>query len=197
VLRLNPETLAAVGAAILAAVALYFNIKSTRAAVRAAQASEEQSVVQRQLRVDASQPYLWADIRLDDGSQSLLNFVIGNSGPTVATGVRVTVEPPLPAIDELRSRAESAQARLADGIQSLTPGRVLTWPLGQGFRLLNEEGHQAYTVTVSAIGPFGPVPPLSYVIDMSDWRGLLHRPAGSLYQLTEAVKDLTKKIDGR
>jgi hypothetical protein len=71
------------------------------------------------------------------------------------------------------------------------------WPLGQGFNLLKDEGPQAYTFTITADGPFGPVPPLTYVVDMSDWRGMLDRPAGSLHQLTVAVKDLTKKISNQ
>jgi len=59
---------------------------------------------------------------------------------------------------------------------------------------VKDEGPQAYTFTIAADGPFGPVPPLSYVVDMSDWRGMLDRPAGSIHELTKAVRDLTKTI---
>jgi hypothetical protein len=185
----------AIAAALSALVALYFNWRSTRAAIRAARAAEEQTKIQRQLRIDAAQPYVWVDVRPDDATGTVLNLVVGNSGPTVAQNVRVTVYPPLPTVGQLKERAETAQARLANGIQSLPPGRSLMWPLGQGFNLLTDDGPQAYTFTVTADGPFGAVPQLSYIVDMSDWRGTLDRPAGSLHQLTTAVKDLTKRID--
>jgi type II secretory pathway pseudopilin PulG len=191
----NAETWIAVIAALIAGAALYFNARSTRAALRAARAAEEQTKVQQQLRVDAAQPYVWVDVRPDETSGTLLNLVVGNSGPTVATNIRMEVDPPLPSIDQLKVRAEAAQARLAEGIHSLAPGRSLTWPLGQGFNLLEDEGPQAYTFTVTADGAFGPVPPMTYVVDMSDWRGMLHRPAGSLHELTREVRELTKAIN--
>ena len=194
---MNAETWVAGAAALIAGTALYFNWMSTRAATRAAAAAEVQTKIQQQLRVDAAQPYVWVDVRPDDTAATLLNLVVGNSGPTVATNVRINVDPPLPAIDQLKERAEVAQARLAGGIQSLAPNRLLTWPLGQGFNLLNREDPQAYAFTVTADGPFGPVPPLTYVVDMSNWQGILHRPAGSLHQLTAAVNDLTKKINNQ
>jgi hypothetical protein len=123
----------------------------------------------------------------------LLNLVIGNSGPTIATNVRIRVDPPLPTIDQLKERAEAAQARLAEGISSLPPGRILSWPLGQGFNLLAGSDPQAHKFTVSADGPFGPVPPLIYIIDLSDLRGTLDRPS-ALHQLTMAVQDLARKL---
>jgi hypothetical protein len=189
-------TWVAIAAAIIAAVALYFNGLSTRAADRAARAAEEQTKIQKQLRIDAAQPYVWVDVRPDEATGTLLNLVIGNSGPTVATSVRVNIDPPLPVIGQLKERAETAQARLADGITSLAPGRILTWPLGQGFNLLKDSGPHAHTFTVTADGPFGPVPPLTYIVDVADWRGVLHRPSGSLHQLTKAVEDLAGKING-
>jgi hypothetical protein len=190
----NAETWVAIAAALIAAAALYFNWQSTRAASRAAHAAEQQTEIQQQLRIDAAQPYVWVDVRPDDATGTLFNLVVGNSGPTLATNVRVTVDRPLPAIEQSKERVEAAQARLAEGIQSLAPGRSITWMLGQGFNLLKDEGPQAYRFTITADGPFGPVPTLTHVVDMSDWRGALDRPAGNLHQLTQAVKDLSKKI---
>jgi hypothetical protein len=34
----------------------------------------------------------------------------------------------------------------------------------------------------------------AYVVDLADWRGVVDRPAGSLHEVTLAVKDLTKQI---
>jgi len=105
---MNAEAWIAVGAALIAGVALYFNGRSTRAATRAARAAEEQTKIQQQLRVDAALPYVWVDVRPDDATGTLLNLVVGNSGPTVATNIRVRVDPPLPSIDQLKGRAEAA-----------------------------------------------------------------------------------------
>jgi hypothetical protein len=161
---------------------------------RAANAAEEQTKIQRQLRIDAAQPYVWADIRPDDSQGVLLNVVVGNSGPTVAEKVRVKVDPPLPAIDQLQERVKIARTILADGIESLPPGRVLSWPLGQGFNLINDKIPQSYNFTVTANGPFGAVPALTYIVDMGNWRESLNRPAGNLHQLTLAVKEVANAI---
>jgi hypothetical protein len=202
---------ATTAAAVIALIALFFTAMSaisarsgartakeqTKIQQQAARTAEEQTEIQRQLRVEAAQPYVWADLRPDESVGVILNLVVGNSGPTVAQNVRIKVDPPLPAIDQLAERADTAQATLARGMQSLAPGRSLAWPLGQGFNLLNGEYPQAYTFTVSADGPFGPVPELTYVVDMSDWRGITDRPAGSLHLLTEAVKDLPNQVGSR
>lgn len=175
---MNAQTWVAIAAAVIAVIALYFNAQYTRVADRAARSAEAQTKIQQQLRIDAAQPYVWVDMRPDDVTGRLLNLVIGNSGPTVATNVGVQIEPALPAIDELRERAQAAQARLADGIRSLAPGRTIAWPLGQGFNLLNTGGPQVHTFTVTADGPFGAVPSQTYIIDLADLRGSLDRPAG-------------------
>jgi hypothetical protein len=192
-LSIGAGTWVAIAAALIAVVAVYFNAQSSRAAVRAARAAEVQTKIQEQLRIDAAQPYVWVDVRPDDVTGRLLNLVIGNSGPTTATNVRIRVDPPLPAIDQLQERAEAAQARLAEGISSLPPGRILSWPLGQGFNLIKHTGPQAHTFTVSADGPFEPVEPLTYTIDLADLRGTLDRPS-ALHQLTQAVEDLASKL---
>jgi hypothetical protein len=195
----KPETwaaiaaVAAVVAALSAGAVLYLNWLSPRAAVRAARAAEQQTEIQRQLRVDAAQPYVWVDIRPDESQGMMLNLVVGNSGTTVAEKVRVKVNPHLPSTGDLRERAEAARKLLADGIESLPPGRTLMWPLGAAFKVVNESGQHAYKFTVTANGPFGPVPALTYIVDMTDWWGSLDQPGGSLHQLTLAVEKLTKR----
>lgn len=194
---MNAGTWVAIAAAVIAAVAVVFNglytraaRHATRAAERAASAAEEQTKIQQQLRIDAAQPYVWADVRPDETTGTLLNLVIGNSGPTIATVVRVRIDPPLPAIDQLKERVEAAQAWIADGIRSIAPGRTYVWPLGQGFNLLKGNGPQAHTFTIDANGPFGPLPTTTHIVDLADMWGTLDRPSG-LYQLTKAVENLT------
>ena len=47
---------------------------------------------------------------------------------------------------------------------------------------------------MNADGPFGPVPALSYVVDLSQWRQTADLPSGNLHMLTKSVDKLTKEI---
>jgi hypothetical protein len=195
----NSEDWAALGAVIAgvaALIALYFAWRSARASLRSAHAAEEQIEIQRQLRIDAAQPYVWVDIRADHAQGTRL--VIGNSGPTVAEKVRVKVDPALPASDHYREGVKLAQAILTEGIESLPPGRTLVWGLGHsGDLMYNDKVPQSYKFTVMANGPFGQVPALTYIVDMGNWRETQDQPAGSLFQLTKAVEKLTRDISPR
>lgn len=193
--------IAAAVAALAAVILLYYSRKSARdahratdAAERSAKAAEQQTEIQRQIHQDAAQPYVWVDVRPDEVTSVILNLVMGNSGPTVATNIRVTIDPPLPAIEQLQDRAQTAQDLLARGIKSLPPGRILVWPLGQGFNILNGDGPQVHTFTIEADGPFGPIPAQTYPLDLNDWRGAMHRPAGSLHQVATAIANLSGQI---
>jgi hypothetical protein len=185
----NSGDYAAVGAVIAAAaavVALYFT-------AIAAKAARDQTKVQQKLREDAAQPYVWADVRTEDEHGVVMMLVVGNSGPTVATDVKVRIDPPLPNIEQLQG-ASAAQERLARGFKSLPPGRTLGWWLGQGWNVIAKEGPQVHRITITAQGPFGPIPELSYDIDLAEFREQEMTPQGSLNGLTNAVKELTKKI---
>jgi hypothetical protein len=50
---------------------------------------------------------------------------------------------------------------------------------------------------VTANGPFGQVPALTYTVDMGNWPETQDQPAGSLFQLTKAVEKVTKNISER
>lgn len=169
----------AVGAVIVALVALWVSVRSTRAAERAAQAAEDQTRIQQQLRQDAAQPYVWADVRQSDEDGIMLMLVVGNSGPTIARNVKVKIDPQFRVHAQLQE-AVRAQQRLADGIRSLPPGRMMRWDLGPGFDLV-PEGEDLPTITITATGPFGPVPELKYVLDMSEYHGQPARATGSLH----------------
>jgi hypothetical protein len=203
-----PSLAVSIVAAAIALSAVIYSVKSTHAAQdsagsgkrsaaaaeRAAAAAEQQTEIQLQLRKAAAQPYVWVDVRPDDVTGVLLNLVVGNSGPTIAQHIRAKIDPPLEAIDQLKDRAETAQDLLARGISSLPPGRTLVWPLGQGFNILDGGHPQKHTITVTADGPFGPVPPLTYVLDLMDYKGHMHRPVGSLHLLTQVVENIDDKL---
>jgi hypothetical protein len=175
--------------------------RSADAAERSAGIAEQQTELQTQqtelqvqVRKDSAQPYVWVDVRPDDVTDVLLNLVVGNSGPTIAQNITATIDPPLVAIDQLKDRTETAQDLLARGISSLPPGRTLVWPLGQGFNILAGDSPKRHTITVTAEGPFGPVPPLTYVLDLTDYIGHMHRPSGSIHLLTQAVEGMGDKL---
>jgi hypothetical protein len=149
--------------------------RAQRAAERAATAAEEQTDIQRQIRVDSAQPYVWADLRPDEAQGSLIQLVVGNSGPTIATSVRVEIDPPLESTLDDGRRTDAAMAALSSGLKSLPPGRKHAWYVGMGWDLIGDDG-PVYTFTVTADGPFGPVPTLTYVVDLSQWRETADMP---------------------
>ena len=177
----------AFGAAGIALVALFFTGV-------AAKAAKDQTEIQRQLRRDSAQPYVWADVREDSKQGSLLEIVVGNNGPTVATNVRVVFTPELPAAQRNAELVRGVQERLEQGLKSIAPGRIIRWSLGLGSEILATEGSRAYSLTVTADGPFGRVEPLEYMIDMDDWRAMKDQPDGSLHLLRKSIDEVGKKV---
>lgn len=190
------ETWVAFAAALIAFIALYFT-------GLAAGAARQQTKIQRQLRIDAAQPYIWVDIREDDVHTGVFHFVIGNSGPTVATNVRVLASQPLPAAgtsdpvvsEKQAARIRELERRLAEeGLASIAPGRVVRWALGIGEYIYAEKGRLVFKFTIHADGPFGPLEPLTYTVDMDDWKYMVVQPEGSLKAVERSISALTKQI---
>ena len=154
--------------------------------------ARKQTANQLAARRDAADPRLWADIRPDSAQGTLLQFQIGNAGPSTATQVVIEISPELPAIPSRQDQVNSVQARLRDGLSSLTPGQVHRWTLGQGFEILKGGGPEPITVTIRAHGPFGPLPDQQYVISPAEWRDSLDQPEGSLHQIRKAIEALAK-----
>lgn len=153
--------------------------------------TKQQVDLQQELAREAAQPYVWADVRGSDHTGFLLEVMVGNSGDTVATDVKVKFDPPLPVAKQMADRDGStrrALERLEAGLRSLSPGKALCWTLGKGPDLLATTGAQPHTVRIDAQGPFGPLPTLEYVVDLSDFRESADRPSGSLHLLTRAVE---------
>jgi len=192
----NSGDLAAIGAvaaAIVALLAYYFTVKATKASERAASAAEAATTIQQRLQIDAAQPYVWADLRVDEQQGVLLRLVVGNSGPTVATDIKVKIDPPFPATEKLQD-AVAAQERLAEGFASLPPGRTLNWSLGQGWALVPKDGSQVHTITITANGPFGPIPQLTYAIDLGEFRDQEASLQGNLHDLTQVVQQVNDTL---
>lgn len=158
-------------------------------------AAREQTELQQELARNASQPYVWADIQPDMQQGTVMHVVVGNSGPTIARNVKVTVEPGLPAGQQQSEKIESVQRTLANGLRSLAPGRVLRWSLGAGFDLLSSDVPQLRTVRIEGDGPHGPLEVVEFEIDISEWRQARDAPDGSLHHVRGAIRDLTKAVD--
>lgn len=148
------------GGAVWAAAAAWVSAKSAR------DAAEE-----------ARRPYVWVDVRVD-AEQSYLVLVVGNSGPTIASNVRVEFNPPLleylsATSENLVNQFEGADAarQLDLGLSSLTPAQMRRWALGPMFVVSKVPG--PLEVRITGEGPDGSLKPLTYVIHPSDLAGPL------------------------
>lgn len=179
--------LASAAGTIAAAVAAAYAARAANASAKAAQrqlpevqrqaeaaneqvrAAQEQVEIQRRTRIDELQPQVWVDIQLDQ--EVLLVLAVGNNGPSVARNVQVFVEPPIVPIEQFTERFNLALDRLGHGLPALTPDRVLTWPIGQSFNIIKEGCSQLHAFKLLADGPFGPIEPVKFTIDLADFGG--------------------------
>jgi hypothetical protein len=123
----------------------------------------------------------------------VVNVLLENRGPTVATNVRVSWTPDLPEQQEVTSGARDAPRLLP----SMPPGRSMSWTLGLGSKLLDDDTLPSeYVVTVDADGPFGALPQLKYTLSLSDMALQVAVPEGSLHQIEQAITDAAKNTAG-
>lgn len=191
---MDPILLASIVAAISAVAAAAGALIAVPFTARAANAARAQTQLQRELAEAQAQPYVWADIQPDMKQGTLLQIVVANSGPTIARNVNVVIDPPLQPEAQFPGRVEAAQRRLAAGIRSLAPGRRIEWSAGRGFDVLSDDIPHVHQITVTADGPHGPITPLVFDVDLSDWREGRDAPDGSLHLVRGAITDLTKEL---
>jgi hypothetical protein len=161
-------------------------------------AAQRQTEVQEQARRDAAQPYVVVDVDIHPAQGQLLQVVARNLGQSMARDVRVQFDPPLPK--RLGSDNSPFQA-LDRGLSYLPPGRSMSWSLGISFRYFEDGAVPPVTqISVTCIGPFGPVEPLTYGISFEEFRhqsglavGNLHRVEQAIDKLTGAVAKLTSR----
>ena len=68
---MSAEAIVATVAAVIALVALYFNWRMMRIAAETAKFAQQQINIARQVQIDSTQPYVWADIRPDEATGTL------------------------------------------------------------------------------------------------------------------------------
>lgn len=186
----------AIIAAATALGSLYFTFRQAQAAERQANVAADQTRLQRKIHQDSAQPYVWADIGLDEQQGTLLRVEVVNEGPTVATNVRVGFDPPMQSTYNPEN-FQAIQADLGRGIKSLAPGRRLRWTYDIGPQFYESGLPTATTVTVECDGPFGPCPVLSYPLDLEDIKQSADSPAGSLHLVARSIRDLTSVLKKR
>lgn len=178
---MNAETVVAVVAAVIALFA-------TAVSAWQVHLMREQTKIQQRVAEESVQPYVWVDIQPSDTQGVSMHFVIGNSGPTVATDVRVSLSSPIEGRSPLWGQV---QDRLKHGFSSLAPGRTVRWPISRAADLVESEESQPRTIRIEYIGPYGPVGPIEYVIDLADYRESLDDPFGSLHMVRKEIEELT------
>lgn len=171
-------------AAFAAAMAAFLSIRFTR---RAADAAQSQTELQAQVAANAQLPALWADIRPHPDHRQIICLFLGNSGPTVARNVHLTVDPPVVPGAQALSCAEAQQVAAA-GIAALPPGRVMVWWLGVGHELLDAPGQpEDVTLSLEGIAGDGTVLTDEFTVRLSDFR-LTSASAGNLEELVQEFK---------
>jgi hypothetical protein len=191
---MDPTLLASIVAAVSAVAAAASALIAVPFTARAANAARAQTQLQRELAQAQAQPYVWADIQPDMKQGTLLQVVVANSGPTMAQNVQVIIDPPLQPEAQFPGAVEAAQRRLAEGIRSLAPGRRIEWSAGRGFDVLGDDAPHVHKITVTADGPHGPITPLVFEVNLSDWREGRDAPDGSLHLVRTSITDLTKEL---
>lgn len=156
--------------------------------------AQEQTRLQREQARALAQPYVWADIQPDPQVVHRLQLVVSNSGPTVATNVRVTFDPPLPSGPSHADRVLVLQEVLEAGLSSIAPHRSFRWTLGVSHEVFGDGPLPPLLIRVEADGPFGPLPPLEIPVNFNDWATAQDAPDGSLHLVRQAIKELTKAV---
>ncbi|WP_395691525.1 hypothetical protein [Nocardioides sp.] len=175
-------SLAAAVAAVVSALFVLLQVREMK----------RQTDLQREIAEAAAQPYVWAGVRVQPGGGLILELVIGNAGPTVATNVRVTVDPPLVDPRDIM-RIGPAQRRLRDGLASIAPGHELRWEIGVGPALIEAES-EPHHVRIECDGPHGPVRPNEYEIDLRNLEEVAIRERGSLSDVARELGNVTRAI---
>lgn len=198
---MQPGDWVALGAAIVAVVALIWARAQAKSAKQQADSAKEQvalakrqTEIQEQLYRDQQQPYIWVDYRVDPVSYWLVDLVIKNEGPTTARNVKVTFDPMVKRSENLKKTDLDSLPGFIDGFSSLPPGRELRWTLGSHVSIFEEGSFTRHTVTIAFDGPFGPIEPYSYVLDYADIHDAALRNPGNIAQVATELKEIKKNL---
>lgn len=170
--------------------------RSADASERAAITAEEQTTIQNAIRRSSAEPLLYVDLRPDQRSGRILRLVVGNSGPTVATNVQVTFDPPLAKTIMQLDSIHLGEEALRDGLASLPPGREVVWAGGAvgDIFIQNADSPLSWVVTINANGPLGSLEPVTYTLDLKGLAQSTTAPTGTLFGVTQELKEVQKQL---
>lgn len=179
---------------IISIIALVFStgtaIWALRYSQRQADAAAQANALTAKAQREQVEPYVIVDIRPRVPGSSLFCLIIENIGPTVARDVQITVDPPLRTSrgaekDEILNRA------VARKFSALPPKRRISFVVGGGPGLFGSDLPKVYSFRVESCGPFGPVEPLAYTVDLNVMRDSVLETDSiewSAHQLAEEAK---------
>lgn len=201
----------AISALVVSTVTLAYTGRQSSAAQRQAASADQQTIVIREqlelaerVRREQVQPYVVVALRPRAPESQVLVLAVTNVGPTMAHDISIEVDPPLRSSHGSKFE-ENLKTAMARKIPVLPPGQVLTWFMDTGPGLdRNPELPKEYSFTVRASGPFGPMEPLTYLVDLAvlegtdlnseSVEGRLNEITKNLKELTSAANDLTRII---
>ena len=171
---------------------------------RQARAAEKQLAVAQQVQRENSEPYVVVDIRFYESHYPMMMLVVENVGPTVARDVKITFDPPLrSSLEDNEGEQKMADLYiLKNGIPMLPPGRKIETFFDSGFSRFKDgsEFPNRYFVGVEAKGPYGPVEPMKYVIDLeifSDTSTIRDNDAKKVVSALGKIEKAVKEIKSR
>lgn len=170
----------AAASAALALVALYFTYQQV-------QTAKKQTELQDEMRRDAAQPYVWADLLQSAEHGHLLQLVVHNEGPTTAENVVVTFDPP---VEGMIGSGAPQPVRLT----SLTPGRRMSWHVAMAPEWFAAKKPSRFQVDVTYLGPFGVSTQRRYEVDVDAMKQVNATAPGTLHGIREELKNLVKAI---
>lgn len=71
----------------------------------------------------------------------------------------------------------------------------MLWALGTAVDIMQAETAKQFDITISAEGPYGPITPYNYRIDLEKYRLNARYAPGNLSGVTSAIQKLTATIE--
>lgn len=201
--EMQPGDWVALGAAVVAVVALVWTRGQARSAKQQAESAKEQvdlakrqtEVQERLYRDQQQQPYVWVDYRVDPISFWLIDLVIKNEGPTTARNVKVTFEPMIVRAENLSDMDLANLPGFINGFSAIPPGREMRWSLGSHTDIFEQGTLTRHDVKIAFDGPFGAVEPYAYVLDYADMKFSALRDPGHVGQVAKELREIKKHVE--
>ncbi|MGW4424932.1 hypothetical protein [Streptosporangium sp. NPDC004631] len=161
-----------------------------------AETAARQFALEQRVYRESQEPYVVVDIRPSEFAPEMFLLIIENIGPTIARDIHITADPPFQRTWDKEDVEPFANALIfTQGIPYMPPGRKLEIMFDVGFHLFASDLPRRYRVRVDANGPFGPVEPLTYLIDLEYYAGLEYHKIKTIHQGVQELEKLRKQME--